>query len=199
VLAKIALLLPLLALGAYNNRYAVPRCKSGIASPLERRRFLRVTAAELGIMTAIVAVTAVLINAEPARTELAMARAEGEHGETMDDATADGHGAFTGSVQLGDMRATVTVNPAMPGENTITITFMPSAEEPNEVSVSASLTSQEIGPLDFTAKPDPAQSHAYVVEDASLSIAGDWELRIEALLGEFDLLTETITVPIQGG
>ena len=35
-----------------------------------------------------------------------------------------------------------------------------------------------------------------MIENASLSIAGDWELRIEALLGEFDLLTETIAVPI---
>ncbi|HSE82811.1 MAG TPA: CopD family protein [Gaiellaceae bacterium] len=200
LMAKIVLLLPLLALGAYNNRYAVPRCKSGIASPLERRRFLRVTAVELGIMAAIVAVTAVLINAEPARTELEMAKGEDEHaampGDTMTEA---GHEPFTGAVQLGDMRATVTVDPAMPGENTITITFMPSAEPPNEVSVSASLPSEEIGPLDFTAEPDPAQPHAYVIEDASLSIAGEWELRVEALLGEFDLLTETITVPIQGG
>jgi copper transport protein len=199
ILAKIALLLPLLALGAYNNRYAVPRCKSGIASPLERRRFLRVTGAELGIMVAIVAVTAVLINAEPARTELEMeAMSEAEHPAMTDDATEE-HEPFEGSVQLGDTEAMVTVDPAMPGENTITITFMPSAEAPNEVSVSASLPSQEIGPLDFTAEPDPAQPHAYVIEDASLSIAGDWELRVEALLGEFDLLTETITVPIQGG
>ena len=38
-----------------------------------------------------------------------------------------------------------------------------------------------------------------MVEGASLSIAGDWELRIEALMGEFDLLTETVTVPVQGG
>ena len=63
--------------------------------------------------------------------------------------------------------------------------------------VSASLPSEQIGPLDFTAEPDPAEPAAWVIEDASLSIAGDWELRVQALLGEFDLLTETITVPIQ--
>jgi hypothetical protein len=74
---------------------------------------------------------------------------------------------------------------------------MESAEAPTEVRVSASLPSQEIGPLDFTAEPDPAEPEAWVIEDASLSIAGDWELRVQALLGEFDLLTETITVPIQ--
>lgn len=200
VLAKILLLLPLLALGAYNNRYAVPRLRAGIASVLERRRFLRVTAVELGIMVAIVAVTAVLVNAEPARTELEMAMADEDEHTTMTDGTmTDAEaGPFTGSVQLGDMQAEVTVDPAMPGENTITIMFMDAAEAPSEVTVAASLPSQQIGPLDFTAEPDPEEPSAYVIEDASLSIAGEWELRIEALMGEFDLLTETITVPIQG-
>jgi copper transport protein len=199
LLAKIALLLPLLALGAYNNRYAVPRLRAGIASVLERRRFLRVTGVELSIMVIVVAVTAVLINAEPARTELEMeaAMAEGEHGVMSDDEmTAE---PFQGAVQLGDMQAEVTVDPAMPGENLITIMFMDAAETPSEVSVSASLPSQQIGPLDLTAEPDPAEPGAYVIANASLTIAGDWELRIEALMGEFDLLTETITVPIQGG
>ena len=73
------------------------------------------------------------------------------------------------------------------------------AGSPRRSSVSASLPSQNIGPLDFTAEPDPAEPGAYVIEDASLSIAGDWDLRVEALMGEFDLLTENITVPIQGG
>jgi hypothetical protein len=77
--------------------------------------------------------------------------------------------------------------------------FTDAAEPPSEVSVSASLPSQKIGPLDFTAEPDPAEPGSFVIEGASLSIAGNWELRIEALMGEFDLLTETVTVPIQGG
>jgi copper transport protein len=200
VLAKIVLLLPLLALGAYNNRRAVPRCRSGIASPLERRRFLRVSMVELGILASIIAVTAVLINAEPARTEMEMeAMSEAGHPAMTDDAMPAGHEPFEGTLPLGDMQAMVTVDPAMPGENTITIMFMETAEKPTEVSVAASLPSQEIGPLDFKAKPDPAQPRTYVIEGASLSIAGEWELRVEALLGEFDLLTETITVPIQGG
>jgi copper transport protein len=198
VLTKILLVVPLLALGAYNNRYAVPRLKAGIASVLERRRFLRAVGAELTIMVSIVAVTAVLVNQEPARLadeamaadeHMAMPGMEPEHMEP-----------FEGSVVLGDTEAMVTVDPAMPGSNTVTIMFTDPAvaERVSKMSVAATLPSQDIGPLDLTAKPDPAEPGSYVVEDASLSIAGDWELRIEALLGEFDLLTETITVPIQG-
>jgi copper transport protein len=196
LLGKVALVLPLLALGAYNNRYAVPRLKAGIASVLERRRFLRAAGVELGIMVAIVAVTAVLVNAEPARTEAAMEMEEdAAHTDEATETSAD-HEAFEGMVMLGDSEVMVMVDPAMPGENMIQLTFDSPPENLTKVSVSASLPSQEIGPLDFEAEPDPAEPGMYTIEGATLSIAGDWELRIEALLGEFDLLTETIAVPI---
>jgi copper transport protein len=199
VLTKIVLVVPLLGLGAYNNRYAVPRLRAGIASVLERRRFLYTAGAELLIMVAIVAVTAVLVNTEPARAR-AMEMAADEHAAMPGTEMPAGHEPFEGTVALGDMEAMVTVDPAMPGENTITIMLMDpaAAKDVTKVSVGASLPSQNIGPLDLEAKPDRAEPASYVIEDASLSIAGDWELRIEALVGEFDLLTETITVPIQG-
>jgi copper transport protein len=196
LLGKVALVLPLLALGAYNNRYAVPRLKAGIASVLERRRFLRAAGVELGIMVAIVAVTAVLVNAEPARTEAAMEMEEdAAHAEESTETPAD-HEAFEGMVMLGGSEVMVMVDPAMPGDNTISLTFDSPPENLTRVSVSATLPSQEIGPLDFEAEPDPAEPGTYMIEGAALTIAGDWELRIEALLGEFDLLTETIAVPI---
>ncbi len=40
LLVKVALVLPVLALGAFNNRVSVPRLRARIASALERRRFL---------------------------------------------------------------------------------------------------------------------------------------------------------------
>ena len=195
LLAKIALVIPLLGLGAYNNRYAVPRLKAGIASVLERRRFLTAAGVELAIMVAVVAVTAVLVNAEPARTEAMM------EGMAMEDGAmgteAGDQEAFESDVDLGEMMAHLVVEPAMPGENSIHLTFEHAdAERLTKVSVAASLPSEDIGPLAFPAKPVQGQPGEYVAESASLSLPGEWELRIEALMGEFDLLTETITVPI---
>ena len=195
LLAKVALVVPLLGLGAYNNRYAVPRLKAGIASVLERRRFLTAAGVELAIMVAVVAVTAVLVNAEPARTEAMM------EGMAMEDGAmgteAGDHEAFESDVDLGEMMAHVVVDPAMPGENSIHLTFeQADADKLTKVSVAASLPSEDIGPLAFPAEPVQGQPGEYVVEGASLSLPGEWELRIEALMGEFDLLTETITVPI---
>ena len=52
LLAKIALVLPLLALGAYNNRFAVPRLRRESPRRSEKRRFLRMAGAELAIVVA---------------------------------------------------------------------------------------------------------------------------------------------------
>ena len=136
---------------------------------------MRYVSAELVIMAAIVGVTAGLVNAPPARTEVAM------------------HGPYEQEVQLGPLMSHVTVMPAMPGANDIHLEF--EDERPDEVRVSASLREQGIGPLRYTAKPG-AEPGALVVQAANLSLAGDWQLRIEARRGEFDLFTKTISVPI---
>jgi copper transport protein len=199
ILAKILLVVPLLGLGAYNNRYAVPRLKAGIASLLERRRFLQAAGVEIAIMAVIVAVTAVLVNAQPARTE-GMAMGDDEHG-AMTDGMEHAGGEQTVEVDLIDAVATVSISPGTPGDNTIEIVFEgPDGGPPpdfQEVSVSARLPAQEIGPLEFVA--EPAHGGMYVIENASLSLPGQWELRIEALIGDFDLLTDTVTIDIGEG
>jgi nitrogen fixation protein FixH len=37
----------------------------------------------------------------------------------------------------------------------------------------------------------------FVVREAQLSIPGEWELRVEAREGEFDLYTDTISISIE--
>jgi copper transport protein len=178
LLAKIALVLPLLALGAFNNRYAVPALRAGVATPSERRRFLRAAGAELVVMVAIVGVTAVLVNAPPARTEIEM-HAPTEH-----------------AVALGDLEGHVRVEPGQAGRNQIHLAFTHgNVEEIADVRVSATLASKDIGPLRFEARR--AGPHGFVVPNARLSIAGDWQLRIEARRGEFELLTADVSVPIR--
>jgi copper transport protein len=177
LLIKIGLVLPLLAFGAYNNRYAVPRLRAQIASAIERRRFMRFASAELAIMAVVVGVTAGLVNAPPARTEVAM------------------HGPYEQELRLGPtMMAHLTVMPAMPGKNEIHLEF--EEGRPDEVRVAATLPARGIGPLRYTAEQG-MEPGAYQVMDANLSLAGDWRIRIEAREGEFDLFTTDVTVPIE--
>jgi copper transport protein len=179
LLGKISLLLPLLALGAYNNRFAVPRLKAGIASMLERRRFLQAAGVELVLMVAVVGVTAVLVNAPPAKSEVEM------------------HEPSMAEVMVGDLETVVTVEPSMAGPNQIHLDFGGHDGRPAqlaEVNVSATLASVGIGPLRYTAKE--AAPGEWIVRNAQLTVAGDWQLRIEARRGEFELMTETISVSI---
>jgi copper transport protein len=193
LLAKIGLILPLLALGAYNNRYAVPRLRAGIAQPAERRRFVRAAGAELTIMVAIIGVTAFLVDSNPAKHALDQEAAAATHGEM----TGHPGGAMSHEVDFGEFGATVSVQPGTPGENKIILEVdhsRPDAPRLAEVVFKATLRQPDVGPLEFEAKS--AGRGIWEVEAADLSIAGTWELQIECLVGEFDLFTETIPIEI---
>jgi len=176
LLVKIGLVLPLLALGAYNNRYAVPRLRARIASNLERRRFIRFAGAELAVMVGVVGVTAALVNAPPARTEVQM------------------HEASEMELELGPLMAHMEVKPGTLGQNQIHLEF--TKGRPDEVRVSARLESKDIGPLNYRARRG-MEPGAYMVRRANLSPAGEWAIRVEARRGEFDLYTDTVHVPIE--
>ena len=173
LLIKIGLVLPLLAMGAYNNRYAVPRLRAQIASVVERRRFLRLAGAELVIMLAIVGVTAGLVNAPPARTEIEM------------------HEASQVELRLGPFMAHMEVMPARVGPNEIHLEF--TKGRPDEVNISA--RSEDIGPLRYRARRG-MEPGSYVVKRANLSPGGEWELRIDARRGEFDLFSDKVHISI---
>jgi copper transport protein len=180
LLAKVALVLPLLALGAYNNRYAVPRLRREIASRAEQLRFLRMAGAELALVLAIVGVTSVLVAEPPARASVAP------------------RGPYATTVALGHLEANIVADPAKAGANVIHIYLTDHSGRPadvDELRLSASLPSKRIGPLRFQAHP-LAPGH-YTVHGAHFALAGDWQLRIEARRGEFEALAATASIPIR--
>jgi copper transport protein len=182
LLAKVALVLPLLALGAYNNRYAVPRLRKQIASVLEQRRFLRAAGAELTIMAVIVGVTAVLVTEPPAKASIKPPK------------------LFNTTVPLGKLELNITIEPARTGPNVIHIYTFTQRGVPAPTAaakLSATLPSKNLGPLRITLQR--IGPFHYTVSGATFPYAGDWRLTIEARRGEFEALTQTITVPIRKG
>jgi copper transport protein len=180
LLVKIALVLPLLALGLYNNRRAVPRLRERRATAAERTRFLRTAAAELGLMVAIVGVTAVLVSEPPARAEIAP------------------RGPYATTAQLGDLELSLVVDPATAGLNKIRFSLVNSSGQPadvDEATVSATLARRQIGPIRMEAHP--AGRGRFVVHGAQLALAGDWQLRVEIRRGEFEATAATVSVPIR--
>jgi copper transport protein len=180
LLAKIALVLPLLALGAYNNRAAVPRLRARIADVTERRRFLRVAGAELALFVAVVGVTAVLVTEPPARASVAPT------------------GPFAGIVALGDLEANVVVDPAVAGDNELHVYLSDRNGRPvdlEDVRLAATLASRGIGPLRFETRR-LAPGH-YTVDSAQLPLAGDWQLTVQGRRGDFEVLEAKLSAPVR--
>jgi copper transport protein len=181
LLVKVGLVLPLLGLGLFNNRISVPRLGAGVASAIERRRFLFATAAELGLVVAIVGVTAALVGEPPAKTLLA------ERGPVSRDAV------------VGPFDLNLVVDPARTGTNEIHLYLLDkSTGQPaqiDEARVAASLPSAGIGPLRLRTTP-AGPGHA-IVTAARLPLVGSWRLRVDVRRGQFDQWSTTLTIPIR--
>lgn len=180
LLAKLALVAPLLLLGLFNNRYSVPRLRRGIASAVERRRFARAVGGELLLILGVVALTAVLVAAPPARTTVAPT------------------GPFATTAPIGPLELNLVVDPAVAGSNVMHLYLLDRSGRPAtvaEVRVAASLPDRRIGPLHLRVTPG-GPGHA-IVPSAQLAIAGTWLVRVEARRGEFEQFTQTIPVPIR--
>jgi copper transport protein len=182
LLAKILLVVPLLGLGAYNNRFAVPRLRKQIASVLEQRRFLRAAGAELTIMAVILGVTAVLVTEPPAKASIKPPK------------------LFNTTVPLGNLELNMTIEPARTGPNVIHLYTSTQRGVPAPTAaakLSATLPSKNLGPLRI-----PLQRIGpfhYTVAGATFPYAGEWQVTIEARRGQFEALTQTISVPIRKG
>ena len=180
LLIKLALVVPLLALGALQNRFAVPKLRSDQASPVERRRFVQRGVVELALMLAVIGVTAALVAEPPARASVAP------------------KGPVALDTALGPFELNLVVDPASTGLNTIDVYLLDAAGRPANVAeaqVAASLPSRRIGPLRFEAHP-LAPGH-FAVHGAQLPLAGDWQLRVTARRGEFEQFEKTLSIPIR--
>jgi len=183
LLVKIALVLPLLALGAYNNRFAVPRLKKQIASVVEQRRFLRAAGAELVIMAVIVGVTAVLVTEPPAKASISAAK------------------YATDTIPIGPLELNYLIDPAKTGPNVIHLYFYrPKSGFPasvDDAKMSATLPSKNLGPLRIPLTRI-VPSH-YTTSAGVFPEAGDWQVTFEIRRGQFQSYTQTVTVPIREG
>ena len=183
LLVKIALVLPLLGLGAYNNRYAVPRLKKQIASVVEQRRFLRAAGTELAIMAVIVGVTAVLVTEPPAKASISAAK------------------YATDTIPIGPLELNYLIDPAKTGPNVIHLYFYrPKSGFPasvDDAKMSATLPSKNLGPLRIPLTRI-VPSH-YTTSAGVFPEAGDWQVTFEIRRGQFQSYTQTVTVSIREG
>jgi copper transport protein len=181
VLGKAALLVPLLGLGAFNNRVAVPQLRRGIGSAREQQRFARTVAAEVCLMLAVVGLTAALVQQRPARSLL----------------TATG--PYSATSQIGPYELDLVVDPARVGRGQIHLYLLDRSGQPArgiaEVRLAASLTRPRLGPLRYSSTP--AGPGHFIAPATQFPIAGSWRLTTRVRRGEFDQWSVTTTIPIR--
>jgi copper transport protein len=179
LLIKVAILVPLLALGAYNNRVSVPRLQAGAPGPAGRRAFARAVGTELALLLVIVGVTTALVAEPPARA-----------------ATASSSGPVSLEGKVGPYDYTVTFDPAQVGPNTVHVYLLDSKgqlAEADEVMMSASLREVDIGPLDIALS---SGGPGHVTGVAELPLPGDWQVELDVREREFDQWSAVMDVPI---
>ena len=133
-------------------------------------------------MAAIVGVTAVLVTEPPAKASVATTK------------------FINATVPIGNLEVNYTIEPARTGTNVIHFYFFTPRGVPanvDDLKLSASLPSQNLGPIRIPLQKI-VPSH-YTTPAAVFPQPGDWQWTLEARRGEFEALTQTVTVPIREG
>jgi copper transport protein len=192
LLVKLALLIPLLALGALNLFIVGPRVGSalgrGTRAAADRlggleRGFRRVVGVEVVLGALILVAVGLLTSLPPARDAL---RAQGS----------------TRTVQAEDVQAIVRVAPGEPGLNTFDITLTQesgTAAEVQRVTLRFTHLQMDMGTTD--QRLEPTADGRYQALSGALSMPGNWDVQVivrraglEDVHGRFQLMTADPTL-----
>ena len=179
LLAKVGVFLPLVGLGAFNQRWAKPRLE-GATGENALAVLRRSVGIEVAIAAVVIGLTALLVNLPP--------------GEVS--ALADS--PLTTTVAFGDLELDVLVDPNLAGANSVHLTAVTASGDPAPVAamrVKFSMPERSIGPLLGDGRR-LARGH-FVVEGRQLSLPGLWELTIVGRTGRFQ--QERATVELEVG
>lgn len=164
LIAKMALVLPLLLLGGLNLVWVRPRLRTGASSPDWLRRFL---IGEAAIAVLVLAAVGLLTSLEPARQVASRELAEQRESLSFSDTVAGdtiGLEVTPGRIGANDLKVTLTDRLGRP---------VPDADE---VMVRLVFLESDLG--DDTLAATSLGDGAYLRENAQFSIAGIWQAEL---------------------
>lgn len=184
LIVKVSLVAIVVALGAFNQRRLVPAMDGGAAVSLGpgRDRLARIVRLELGVLLAVVAVTALLVGRSPTESEAASPPV-----------------AEAAAAPLTDGLGTVVV--ATPPEATgffeTGIALRDAAGQPLQPAAVPTVqlreSGQNLGPIDLEVHEVLAGGY-HVFGD--VPVPGTWELLVSVRVTDFDEATATLTTQI---
>ncbi len=188
LLVKVALVLPVIGMGAYNNRRLVPAVSAGAAAAPERRRRLATTVlAELVVLLAVVGVASVLVNRSPVAASAVAPVTPATVAPTAVDVPLSS-GAGT---------ASYTLAPGLAGQNEMVLTLRdPTGKPLAPVDVpTIELTEPDlgVGPLRPLVHP-VGDGEFHVIAD--IPLAGIYDMVIRVRVSDFVAVSATSTITV---
>ncbi|MGP5112902.1 copper resistance protein CopC [Corynebacterium casei] len=184
LLTKIALLLPVLGVAAYNRFRLLP-VLGDHADPQSRWSILvRTLVAEAVLVGMIITATGFLTNLEPRSAD--------------SGATPTGSAApveFSGHSQ--GMQVTGELSPGTVGENTLNFDLEHTGTpvQAKDITLTATLPEYDLGPLEFEPQTDPLTGGYRAT--VALPVAGEWSFRVGVRVSRFSEPLVTITTPVR--
>jgi copper transport protein len=191
LIVKVVLFGLLVALGALSRRfvqarYRVPAARlsfgpgAATADPDAEAvaQLRRTVGAETVIAVVVLAVTALLVNAQPARSALAQ--------------------PFSAEMRSDTVWVDVTVDPAKAGPAALhfyTLSPKGGVQDVQDMTATLTLPSQDVGPLTIpVTRAGPSHFSAY---NFNIPLRGQWKLEVKALLSDIDETTVSTTIPVK--
>jgi copper transport protein len=191
LIVKVVLFALLVAIGGLSRRfvqarYRVPAARlsfgpgAATADPDGETvaQLRRTVGAETVIAAVVLAVTALLVNAQPARSALAR--------------------PFSTEMRSEMVWVDVTVDPAKAGPAALhfyTLSPQGAVQEVQDLTASLTLPSDDVGPLTVPVqRAGPGHFSAY---NFNLPLRGQWKLEVKALLSDIDQATVSTTIPVK--
>lgn len=182
LLVKLGLVAVVMAVAGYSRRMV--RTRLGPSRPMAMRAAV---ATEAVVLAAVLAVSSVLVQTTPGRTEVEAADGGG--------AAATGDFATTLTTSLYSLQ--VLVEPAEVGSNLMHLYAYSPEGDPQPVQewrATAALPAAGIEPTEITLL-DLTDNHAF--GEVTLPVAGDWEIEFTLRVSEIDQASVAVTVPIR--
>lgn len=173
ILAKVALLVPVIAVAAYARHLVLRRLG-------ERRRLRRAVWVELAVTAVILGLAAALVQTTPARTA----------------ATGGDSGPFSTTLTSSLYSLRVQVDPAAVGSNSVHLYAYTPDNRPLPVvewKATIALPEQGVEPIEI---PLVKFTDNHVVGEINLPAPGQWRLRVTARTSDIDQATVSATVPV---
>jgi copper transport protein len=179
MLAKVGLVVVVIAIAGYSRRLV--RLRLAASRPGAMRMAVM---AEAVVLAGVLAVSSVLVQTTPARTEVA----SGSESASRD---------FAAILQSELYSLQVLVEPAKPGTNSLHLYAYSPAGGPQQVAewrATATLPAAEVEPIEVPLVP-LTDNHAF--GEVALPVAGEWQLRFTLRVSEIDQASVEVTVPIR--